>query len=189
VKSGSALVLGLFVIVLFAAWAASTNSHSQPASAVAPTYTTPTVAYTAPPQPSETPERAWLRSWNSGGPTTLELQACLTNVGYDVGRLDGIDGPKTQNALNQWTAGGAASDEQIHKCYGGIQAVRALTAAQAATVPQGEGWQPTETAPASAPNGNHGDISPTNGLPRTQYVNGYTRKDGTYVAPYVRSHR
>jgi len=34
-----------------------------------------------------------------------------------------------------------------------------------------------------------GEISRTTGLPRTNYVSGYTRRDGTYVRPYYRSHR
>lgn len=32
-----------------------------------------------------------------------------------------------------------------------------------------------------------GTLSTTNGQPRTETVNGYTRRDGTYVAPHVRS--
>jgi hypothetical protein len=34
-----------------------------------------------------------------------------------------------------------------------------------------------------------GEISRTTGLPRTEYVSGYTRPDGTYVRSYYRSHR
>jgi hypothetical protein len=34
-----------------------------------------------------------------------------------------------------------------------------------------------------------GEISHTTGLPRTEYVSGYTRRDGTYVRSYYRSHR
>ncbi len=77
-----------------------------------PAYATPTVAYTTPPQPSEIPERALLQSWIRGAPTTLELQGCLSNLGYDVGTLDGIDGPKTSKALNQWTAAGTVNGHQ-----------------------------------------------------------------------------
>lgn len=37
--------------------------------------------------------------------------------------------------------------------------------------------------------GCYGVISTTTGLPRTTYVRGYTRKDGTYVRPHYRSRR
>lgn len=37
--------------------------------------------------------------------------------------------------------------------------------------------------------GCYGQISAVTGLPRTTYVHGYTRKDGTYVRPYYRSRR
>jgi hypothetical protein len=35
----------------------------------------------------------------------------------------------------------------------------------------------------------YGDISTTTGLPKTTYVNGYYRRNGTYVRSYFRSHR
>lgn len=35
--------------------------------------------------------------------------------------------------------------------------------------------------------GCYGEPSTANGRPRTETVNGYTRRDGTYVAPYARS--
>jgi hypothetical protein len=46
------------------------------------------------------------------------------------------------------------------------------------------------TSPSSSSAfGGYGSISETTGLPRTEYVSGYTRSDGTYVDPYYRSHR
>jgi hypothetical protein len=36
-------------------------------------------------------------------------------------------------------------------------------------------------------NGGFGEISSENGLPRTNYVRGYCRDNGTYVQPYYRS--
>jgi hypothetical protein len=47
---------------------------------------------------------------------------------------------------------------------------------------------PVSVSAAPAASG-YGEISKTTGLPRTDYVSGYTRKDGTHVAPYYRSHR
>jgi hypothetical protein len=44
---------------------------------------------------------------------------------------------------------------------------------------------PSYTAPAQG----YGQISPTTDQPRTDYVHGYTRADGTVVQPYYRSHR
>lgn len=44
-------------------------------------------------------------------------------------------------------------------------------------------------APKCESTGCYGVISKTTGLPRTQYVSGYYRKDGTYVRPYYRSKR
>jgi len=35
--------------------------------------------------------------------------------------------------------------------------------------------------------GGYGERSKVNGLPRTKRVNGYYKKNGTYVAPYYRS--
>lgn len=44
--------------------------------------------------------------------------------------------------------------------------------------------------PMYAPPANgYGEISKETGLPRTNYVNGYYRADGTYVQPYYRSQR
>jgi hypothetical protein len=57
---------------------------------------------------------------------------------------------------------------------------------------------PTYSAPSYAPpprvgcaeNGTcYGDVSSTTGLPKTTYVHGYTRRDGTYVRSHYRSHR
>jgi hypothetical protein len=41
----------------------------------------------------------------------------------------------------------------------------------------------------SPPASGYGAISSTTGLPRTHYVRGYYRKNGTYVRPYYRSRR
>jgi hypothetical protein len=46
------------------------------------------------------------------------------------------------------------------------------------------------TRPSCAENGScYGDISATTGRAKTTYVNGYTRKDGTYVRGHYRSKR
>jgi len=45
-------------------------------------------------------------------------------------------------------------------------------------------------APSCAENGScYGDISPITGLPKTVNVQGYFRRDGTYVRGHYRSHR
>jgi hypothetical protein len=49
--------------------------------------------------------------------------------------------------------------------------------------------QPAAVAPAQPAATGYGEISKVTGQPRTSYVSGYTRKDGTYVHPYYRSHR
>jgi hypothetical protein len=48
---------------------------------------------------------------------------------------------------------------------------------------------PSVSYACSPPGLGCGETSRTTGLPRTQYVSGYTRRDGTYVRPYYRSHR
>ncbi len=48
--------------------------------------------------------------------------------------------------------------------------------------------EPAKIAPPCAENGScAGDISATTGKPKTVHVNGYTRKDGTYVRGHYRS--
>jgi len=45
-------------------------------------------------------------------------------------------------------------------------------------------------APGTAENGSYyGQISPQTGLPKTIHVEGYYRKNGTYVREHYRSHR
>jgi hypothetical protein len=47
-----------------------------------------------------------------------------------------------------------------------------------------------ESKPLVAENGSYyGETSRITNLPKTTYVNGYTRKDGTYVRSHYRSHR
>ena len=49
---------------------------------------------------------------------------------------------------------------------------------------------PTNSGVACAENGScYGDISNITGLPKTTHVNGYYRKDGTYVRGHYRSRR
>jgi hypothetical protein len=73
---------------------------------------------------------------------------------------------------------------------------------QPAPQPTAFAYAPTEVPPARLPTypggggggtcvgeGCYGVISPVTGLPRTQHVDGYTRKDGTQVRGYWRSHR
>jgi len=45
------------------------------------------------------------------------------------------------------------------------------------------------TAPYYGGGGGYGAISEVTGLPRTEAVSGYFRRDGTYVSPYFRSRR
>jgi len=67
--------------------------------------------------------------------------------------------------------------------------VAAAVAARATPTPAAGGAAPTTWA-ATCPNGDcFGATSPTSGLPRTQYVAPYVRKDGTVVGGYYRSHR
>jgi hypothetical protein len=48
---------------------------------------------------------------------------------------------------------------------------------------------PTTVTPACSESGScYGDISSITGLPKTTYVHGYYRSDGTYVRSYYRSH-
>lgn len=75
------------------------------------------------------------------------------------------------------------------------------TVTPAATVPSSvPTYQPgySYSAPSTAYSGSssncvgtgcYGVISNVTGLPRTTYVHGYFRKNGTYVQPYYRSHR
>lgn len=50
------------------------------------------------------------------------------------------------------------------------------------------GYAPPKPAPLpQAPYANYGTPSTANGLPRTNTVSGYLKKDGTYVNPYARS--
>jgi len=46
---------------------------------------------------------------------------------------------------------------------------------------------PGDTPPVAENGSYYGEISTVNGLPRTHYVNGYYRADGTYVRSYYRS--
>jgi hypothetical protein len=86
-----------------------------------------------------------------------------------------------------------------------LNAIRAASAGSVGTqMPPDEGLQdainlgimPPSTGPASAgttpvcseTGSCYGDISPRTGLPKTIYVPGYTRSDGTHVGSYYRSH-
>jgi peptidoglycan hydrolase-like protein with peptidoglycan-binding domain len=123
-------------------------------------------------------------------PPTAELQACLSNVGYDVGPIDGIDGPQTTKAFNAFVSAGQLSDEQIRACYDGIQSWKRQAQGHAApsfTSPAPAYRPHPRNAPPATPG--YGEISTITGLPRTQYVQGYTRKDGTFVKPHYRSPR
>jgi peptidoglycan hydrolase-like protein with peptidoglycan-binding domain len=195
----------IFGVVLVAAAMGSRDRVSQirettMASPVSPATTT------AAARDIEIPERAVMRAWIAGAPQTDELQACLSALGYDVGPIDGIDGPKTTSALKAFVAGGEPSDERTRVCWRAIETRRAFDAIAVQTAPPAVAPAPTylpasqqaataarQTGPGAElpglPAAGYGDVSNTTGLPRTQCVNGYTRKDGTYVAPYYRSHR
>lgn len=49
------------------------------------------------------------------------------------------------------------------------------------------GASPNPSSSTCSGYGCYGQPSATTGAPRTQSVSGYTRRDGTYVAPYYRS--
>lgn len=55
------------------------------------------------------------------------------------------------------------------------------------TAPRSLYATPAPAAPACSGYSCYGQPSTTNGQPRTNEVSGYTRSDGTYVAPYYRS--
>ena len=62
------------------------------------------------------------------------------------------------------------------------------TAASPASAPASSGAPGATWAPTCAENGScYGDISPASGRPKTVYVRGYYRRDGTYVRSHYRS--
>lgn len=81
--------------------------------------------------------------------------------------------PHTRSSPNGTTADNYGSDR--------------APAAPTYRAPQSAYTAPTTSAPACSGYGCYGQPSPANGQPRTTTVNGYTRSDGTYVGPYVRS--
>jgi hypothetical protein len=132
-KARASLVLA--GVCLAGAWAALSVRHSDTAPATPTSYAAPGFAHTtaAPssgPTITEIPERARLREWLSGTPQRLEVQGCLTSLGYDLGPVgpDGTDGPKTAAAVKAFTSGGPLSDDQIRACYQGILLAKAAAA-------------------------------------------------------------
>ena len=100
------------------------------------------------------------------------IQQELIGAGYNVGPsgADGIYGPATRAA---W-----------HSCF-----VKKQCGQDAISL-----YVPYNDTPSNEYNspgfGNgYGEISKTTGLPRTNYVQGYTRSNGTVVQSYCRSHR
>lgn len=115
--------------------AALSVGHSDTATSTSSSYSAPGFAHaaTAPssvPTITEIPERAHLREWLNGTPQRLEVQGCLTSLGYDLGPTgpDGTDGPKTAAAVKAFTSGGPLSDDQIRACYQGILLAKAAAA-------------------------------------------------------------
>lgn len=69
--------------------------------------------------------------------------------------------------------------------YGPTRAPAPAYTAPSYTAPRSAYSAPA--APACSGYGCYGTPSTANGQPRSTTVNGYTRRDGTYVAPYARS--
>jgi len=133
VKAKASLVL--VGVCVAGAGAALSVRHSDTAPPTPSSYSAPGFAHsaTAPssgPTITEIPERARLREWLSGTPQRLEVQGCLTSLGYDLGPTgpDGTDGPKTAAAVKAFTSGGPLSDDQIRACYQGILLAKAAAA-------------------------------------------------------------
>lgn len=115
--------------------AALSMGHSDTATPRPSLYSAPGFAHTATaPSPvptiTEIPERASLREWLNATPQRLEVQGCLTSLGYDLGPTgpDGRDGPKTAAAVKAFTSGGPLSDGQVRACYRGILLAKAAAA-------------------------------------------------------------
>jgi hypothetical protein len=200
--SAKGLVTVLFLggLAWLAAYGLQSSTHSSGSAAPVAATTVAPVAYTAA-TAAPPPERVAVANWLTGNPPTIEEQGCLAGLGYDVGTLDGIEGPKTRAAISAFNTSGMLTDDQVRRCWQGIlngrltAAVQGLPASNAPSQPvpsppaQEQIYAPQQPAYGGAPPAGYGDISTTTGLPRTQYVQGYTRKDGTVVQGYYRSHR
>jgi LysM repeat protein len=103
--------------------------------------------------------------------------------------LDGSDAPVTRVPAPAARALATAAPAVGVEDVSASTVVAAAAAAHTAPAPAAVGAAPTTWA-ATCPNGDcFGATSPTTGLPRTQYVAPYVRKDGTVVGGYYRSHR
>ena len=143
---------------------------------------TPTYVFAAPPK-SKTVNAGW---------SLTENQVCLRAVGYDVA-VDGVFGPQTEAASAAWSGrsktDAGVSDADATRCINAVSEYRASHAA-AVVEPSSSDYSsrtsagaPAYVAPVAAPS----YVSPVPDFgARTQYVSGYTRKNGTYVAPYMR---
>jgi peptidoglycan hydrolase-like protein with peptidoglycan-binding domain len=116
--------------------------------------------------------------------STMETQLCLRAVGFNV-VADGVSGPQTQAATTAFRArmkeDGGDSDDDLIRCVNAILTYRASTPTQAAQRQAAAYVAPSPAYAAPSPvyvDPSHWD--------RTEHVSGYTRKNGTYVAPYVR---
>ncbi len=120
----SLILVGLCVAGTWAALSArrSDTQASAPSAYSAPGFAHSAAAPSPVPTITEIPERARLREWLDGTPQRLEVQGCLTSLGYDLGPTgpDGTDGPKTAAAVKAFTSGGPLSDDQVRACYQGI---------------------------------------------------------------------
>ena len=142
--------------------------------------------------------------------STVDKQVGLIALGYDLGPTgaDGIWGPMSEAA--------AQSLRETHP-DGKLSNVQTCTVARAIVryeVSVLDGWirvynslppniqntflakvsRPVPAAYPSedgyvAPGNGYGDISTRTGLPKTNYVRGYTRSNGVVVRSYYRSHR
>jgi hypothetical protein len=135
--------------------------------------------------------------------TVIDLQSCLVGIGLDIGpgKIDGIWGSDSEKALQSIVSQHRQfTPEEKCKCNNGIATVRYIIAERAAqnisapsVIIPDDGLVDTSLSSdwaKTCPNGScYGTISNTTGSPRTTYVHGYDRANGTHVGGYYRSHK
>lgn len=136
----------------------------------------------------------------------VAFQFALKLLGYDPGKIDGIIGPKTKNAISLYQRDhylsvtgninnqtiqsilrslSKDSDSNISYILRGTDPSSYVTATQKNEKVSDE---KSKIVPHVAENGSYyGEISKDTGRPKTVYVKGYYRKDGTYVRSHYRS--
>lgn len=111
--------------------------------------------------------------------SVIECQQFLINNGYYIGDTgaDGVYGLQTSSAWSRCHQIGVCPSENMPGWQSALPQVPSI----------GEQLSPGNSY--VVPGNGYGEISPATGLPRTNYVRGYTRSNGTVVQPYYRSHR